>query len=75
MFDSDGKCLDQIGGGGHPYSVPVPVTEGAEAHGGGHKRHSPGEGGLTTEQEGEHTAHTHGEKLKRTIRSDAEWKQ
>lgn len=42
------------------------MTEGGQAHGGGHKRHSPGEGGLTTEQEGEHTAHTHGEKLAHT---------
>lgn len=47
--------------------MPVPVTEGGEAHGGGHKRHSPGEGGLTTEQEGEYTAHTHGEKLTRNV--------
>lgn len=38
---------------------PVPVTEGGEAHGAGHKCHSPGEGGVTTEEEGEHTAHSH----------------
>lgn len=45
--------------------VPVPVTEGGEAHGGGHECHSPREGGVTTEKEGEYTAHTHWEKLTR----------
>lgn len=39
--------------------VPVPVAEGGEAHGGGHECHSPGEGGVTTEKQGEQTAHTH----------------
>lgn len=39
--------------------VLAPVTEGGEAHGGGDECHSPGEGGVTTEEEGEHTAHTH----------------
>lgn len=43
--------------------VPIPVAEGGEAHGGRHKCYSQGEGGVSTQEEGEHTGHTHGEKL------------
>lgn len=43
--------------------VPIPVAEGGEAHGGRHKCDSQGEGGVSTQEEGEHTGHTHGEKL------------
>lgn len=45
--------------------VPVPVTEGGEAHGGGDECHGPGEGGATAEKEGEQAAHAVWEKLTR----------
>lgn len=43
--------------------VLIPVAEGGEAHCGRHKSDSQGEGGVSTQEEGEHTGHTHGEKL------------
>lgn len=43
--------------------VLIPVAEGGEAHGGRHKCYSQGEGGVSTQEKGEHTGHTHGEKL------------
>lgn len=43
--------------------MPIPVTEGGEAHGGRYKCYSPREGGVATQKKGKHTGHTHGEKL------------
>lgn len=45
--------------------VPIPVAEGGEAHGGRHECDSQGEGGVSAQEEREHTGHTHGEKLRK----------
>lgn len=61
------KCLrqrkEETNGAMWANWVPIPVAEGGEAHGGRHKCYSQGEGGVSTQEEGEHTGHTHGEKL------------
>lgn len=41
----------------------LPVAEGCKAHGGRHKRNSPEKCCFTTQEQGKHTGHTHGEKL------------
>lgn len=47
--------------------MPVPVTEGGEAHGGRYKCYSPGKGVVATEKNGKNTGHTHGEKLRKEL--------